>query len=269
MADIREADTVDTYNGAHFELWKMKEFQSREWISIVNGAVKKSDMTSNAERLQWEKHDKMVIVVILWTIDSAHKVEVIDYLATDEMWSQLHICMPRSTLRSLYQCAPREVLYLQMGDKDSIAMCISTLQKLAKQLTDLRQKVNEQQLISKIKCGLLSSFDPLLLAWDSVPIVDQILNTLQTRLVKFWNKMKQHEVEASTQWRGISHQDSWQVKQINIDNVAEKTRAERLAKLKRHSRCYRFWLKMLFRQGLPTNWITLLSLPKRDDTTSL
>jgi hypothetical protein len=39
-------------------------------------------------------------------------------------------------------------------------------------LTDLGQPISDQQLISKIKCGLPSAYDPLLLAWDNVHVAE-------------------------------------------------------------------------------------------------
>lgn len=67
---------------------------------------------------------------------------------------------------------------------------ICSLQKLARQLTDLGQPIFDQQLISKIKCGLPLAFDPFLLAWDSVPIADQTFLSFQARLVNFQHKLR-------------------------------------------------------------------------------
>ena len=53
MSEIREANSVDTYNGTNFQLWKIHMkfiFQSRELFSIVNGSLKKSDLTNAAEK---------------------------------------------------------------------------------------------------------------------------------------------------------------------------------------------------------------------------
>ena len=72
----------------------------------------------------------------------------------------------------------------KLNEGESIAAFINTLQQLAKQLTDLGQTITEQQLISKIICGLPSSFDLLLLAWDNSPTANQSLVGLQSRLIK-------------------------------------------------------------------------------------
>ena len=79
MSKIREANFVDTHNGTNFQLWKMHmkfNFQSREIFSIVNGSLKKFDLTNVAEKLLWEKHDKHAILAILATIGSFHKMRL-------------------------------------------------------------------------------------------------------------------------------------------------------------------------------------------------
>ena len=65
---------------------------------------------------------------------------------------------------------------------------------IAKQLTDLQHNIFEQKFISKIKCWYPSIFDPLLLAWDNVPLSEQTLLPFQTRLIKFQGKL--HERDA-------------------------------------------------------------------------
>ena len=64
MSEFREANSVDTYNGTNFQLWKVHmkfNFQSRGLFSIVNGSRKNYDMTNAAEKLLLKKHDKHAI----------------------------------------------------------------------------------------------------------------------------------------------------------------------------------------------------------------
>jgi hypothetical protein len=242
MSEIREANSVETYNGTNFQLWKMHMrfiFQSRELFSIVNGSLKKSDLTDPAEQLIWEKHDKQAIVAILATIDSFHKDEVINCSTSHEMWSQLQAYHDQHSDDCII--ALQEKYYsCKLGDGESIATFISTLQRLAKQLTELKQPITEQQLISKIKCGLPSSFDPLLLAWESVPLAEQTLLAFQTRLIKFQGKLRErgtfldapNDKAYFTTTTPAHAKPSPSVEQ-------KKERADRHAKYKKHARCYR------------------------------
>ena len=134
MSEIREANSVEVYNGTNFQLWKMHMrfiFQSRELFPIVNGTIKKSDLTDPAEQLLWEKNDKQAIVAILATIDSFHKEEVINCSTSHEMWNQLQAYHDQHSDDCII--ALQEKYYsCKLGDGESIATFISTLQRLAK-----------------------------------------------------------------------------------------------------------------------------------------
>ena len=192
MSDIWESSSVDKYNGTNFHLWKMHLsfiFQSRELFSIVNGTSKKSALTTVADKMTWEKKDKQAILAILATLDSFHKAEVINCTTSHEMWMQLQAYHDQHSDECVI--ALQEKYYgSKLSPDESIATFISSLQKLAKQVTDLGQPISNEQLISKIKCGLPSVFDPLLVAWDSVPVADQTLPSFQARLVKFQHKLR-------------------------------------------------------------------------------
>lgn len=169
-SDTRESSSVDRYNGSNFHLWKMHMsfiFQSRELFSIVNGTLKKVDLSIVADKMMWEKKDKAIVA----TLDTFHKAEVINCTTSHEMWTQLQAYHDQHSDECVI--ALQEKYYgCKLSVDESIATFINSLQKLAKQLTDLGQPIFDQQLISKIKCGLPSAFDPLLLAWDNVPVAD-------------------------------------------------------------------------------------------------
>ena len=58
MTDIREASSVDKYDGSNFHLWKMHLsfiFQSRDIFPIVNGTLKKVALSTAADKQLWEK----------------------------------------------------------------------------------------------------------------------------------------------------------------------------------------------------------------------
>jgi len=127
----------------------------------------------------------------------------------------------------------------KLNEGESIAVFISTLQQLAKQLTDLGQTITERQLISKIICGLPSSFDPLLLAWDNLPVASQSLLGLQSRLIKLQSKLRDIAQQFDTPVdrvfftkggpSGVSPSGSSPTVQ------QKKNRADRIARHKRHA----------------------------------
>ena len=192
MTDIRESSSGDRYDGNNFHLWKMHLsfiFQSRDVFPIVNGTLKKAALSTAADKQLWEKKDKQAIVAILATLVSHHKAEVINCTTSHEMWTQLQAYHDQHSDECII--ALQEKYYgSKLNVDESIAAFISSLKKLAKQLTDLGQPISDQQLISKFKCGLPSAYDPLLLAWDSIHVTEQALLSFQSRLVKFQHKLR-------------------------------------------------------------------------------
>ena len=145
VGEIRESHTVDRYDGSNFLLWKMHMrfiFQSRDIYSIVNGTLKKSSLTTPAEQLQWEKKDKQAIVTILGTLDSFHKQEVINCSTSHEMWTQLQAYHDQHSEECIIALQAKYYNF-KLNEGESIAAFISTLQQLAKQLTDLGQTITE------------------------------------------------------------------------------------------------------------------------------
>jgi hypothetical protein len=149
---------------------------------------------------------------------------------------------------------------LKLNEGESIAVFISTLQQLAKQLTDLGQTVTEKQLISKIICGLPSSFDPLLLAWDNVPLTSQTLLGLQTRLIKHQNKLRDRaqQVEPLNERAFFTKGGSSGVSPSRTSPTVDqkKAHADKLARHKRHSRCYQCGQKGHFGKDCPNDTST-------------
>ena len=163
-------------------------FQSQEFFSIVNGSLKKSTLTIVADKVIWEEKNKQAIVAVLATLNSFHKAEVIKCTTSHAMWTQLQAYHDYHS----YDC----IIVLQekyYGSKlsvdESIATIIGSLQNLARQLTDVGQPISDQLLISKSKCILPMAFDPLLLAWDNILVVNHILLLFQAWLVKFQHKL--------------------------------------------------------------------------------
>ena len=245
MSDIRESSSVDKYDGSNFHLWKMHLsfiFQSRDVFPIVNGTLKKAALSTAADKLLWEKKDKQAIVAILATLDSHHKAEVINCTTSHEMWMQLQAYHDQHSDECII--ALQEKYYgSKLSADESIAVYISSLKKLAKQLTDLGQPISDQQLISKIKCGLPSAYDPLLLAWDNLPVAEQTLLSFQARLVKFEHKLRDRVLlpESPLEQVFFAQGSLPVVSKPNSTQSVEKKheRAERLARQKRRSRCYR------------------------------
>ena len=169
MLEIRKANSVDTYNGNNFQLWKMHLnfiFQSRILFSIVNGWLKKYNLTNVVKKILWEKHDKHAILA---TIHYFHKEDVVNYSTSHKMWSKLQAYHDRHSDECIialqdkyYSCKLRE--------GELIATYISTLKILAKQITNMQHNILNNNSLSRLIVGYLLFFYLLLLAWDNVPL---------------------------------------------------------------------------------------------------
>ena len=263
VGEIRESHTIDRYDGSNFLLWKMHMrfiFQSRDMYSIVNGTLKKSFLRDPAEQLQWEKKDKHATIdAILGTLDSFHKQEVINCSTSHDMWTQLQAYHDQHSEECIIALQAKYYNF-KLNEGESIAAFISTLQQLAKQLTDLGQTITEQQLISKIICGLPSSFDPLLLAWDNIPLANKSLLGLQSRLIKLQNKLRDRaqQVETPSDRVFFTKGGPSGVSPSRSSPTVEqkKERTDKLARHKRHARCYQCGQRGHFGKDCPNDTST-------------
>ena len=172
------------------------------------------------------------------------------------MWTQLQAYHDQHSEECIIALQAKYYNF-RLNEGESIAVFISTLQQLAKQLTDLGQTITEQQLISKIICGLPSSFDPLLLAWDNLPAADQSLLALQSRLIKLQSKLRDRAQQVDTPVDRVFFTKGGPsvVSPPGSTPTVEqkKERADKLARHKRHARCYQCGQRGHFGKDCPND----------------
>jgi hypothetical protein len=104
---------------------------------------------------------------------------------------------------------------------------------------------------------LPSSFDPLLFAWDNVPLGSQTLLGLQSRLIKFQNKIRDHaqQLEAPSDKAFFAEDGPSDTSRSHSSPTVEqkKERAEKLARHKRHARCYQCGKRGHFGKDCPND----------------
>ncbi|XP_011351034.1 uncharacterized protein LOC105287218 [Ooceraea biroi] len=85
----------------------------------------------------------------------------------------------------------------RMKPEDSVIQHVTNVQKLASQLKDAGQEVNETDIMAKILGSLPPKYSTLATAWDSVPIAEQSVGVLLERLIKEENRMSEEDSAAS------------------------------------------------------------------------
>ena len=133
-------------------------FQSRELYGIVSGTKLKTACITVAIQQQWAKRDKSVCVAILSTINKQYCTEIINFSTSHAMWTKLATYHQQHSEKCIILL--REQYYsCRLTKGESLLTFLSTVEKLAKQLTDLGEVVFDCQIISKIRCGLPPSYD--------------------------------------------------------------------------------------------------------------
>lgn len=242
--ETKETAAVDKYDGSNFPMWKMHMsfiFQSKDLFSIVDGTATKEDSFDPAA---WERKDKTAAVAILSALSTKYKAEVSHCRTSAEMWFQLLTFYDRNSVESIvglqekfYKCT--------LDEFDSVISYISTLQNLARQLTELGEVISERQVISKIRSGLPPSYDSFLFAWDSVPLAEQTLRGFQSRVVKREDTLKERngrtdvQLEQAFYSKTSTHSSSRRSSsRPELTTEQKKAKALRLQKLKKNSRCH-------------------------------
>lgn len=164
--ESKDTSYVKKYDGTNYQFWKLHMqflFQSKEIYSVVNGTEKKRHNYWHLTKVSGKKiqdssscHSKFGKQGSeAWSSSLLHFCK--DVVAT--------CCVPCTTFRRVHYSTSRKFYYCcRLGEKDSIITYVNILQKFARQLKDLGEKVTHNQLLSKIKCGLPPSYDPFLLA---------------------------------------------------------------------------------------------------------
>jgi len=100
----------------------------------------------------WHKRDKQATIRILQFNDRVSMKQLINQLCYNhyDMWGVLNI--------KDNQRAKENIAHLQ--ENDNISMYISTNSALGKKVNDLRESINDRQLLTKIKVRLPPNYEP-------------------------------------------------------------------------------------------------------------
>jgi len=185
MLDFIDLRSIGKFDGTNFQVWKfqMKAILfAAELTDIVYGIEKREEATSQVAREAWDVSNARAMVIMSSTMEASQ----IDYLLTCEtaadMWNRLTDIYEQNSESSKSLLMSRFYAY-RMESGDKVALYVSKVENLARQLRDIGETISDVTIIRKILGSLPGKYNALVSAWDRVERGNQTLDNLRLRLI--------------------------------------------------------------------------------------
>jgi hypothetical protein len=99
------------------------------------------------------------------------------------MWKRLWAIHEQHSRENIHILQSKFFSY-KMQSLDTVAVHISRIKNMARQLSDLGCPIPESMVVTKILCSLPPSFNTVGSAWDNLPTEMQIVHNLTVRFLK-------------------------------------------------------------------------------------
>lgn len=144
---------------------------------VTNGATPKPAQNATA----WIKLDCQAQKFIVTSLGDETMLHVLNEESSADMWSKLESVFEQKTETSIHFLQQQFFSYVKDQD-DSISIHISKLQKLAKQLEDMGEKMTDNMLITKILMTLPDGYNHFYSSWEATERSERTLRNLVSRL---------------------------------------------------------------------------------------
>lgn len=168
------------------EGWTLWKFQVRVVLragglwNIANGTAKKPN-TSGRELQEWLSADAKAQRILVISMGEEPMLHIMNCDTAAEMWTFLESVYEQKSETSIHLLQQQFFQYVK-SPEDSIAVHISKLQKMAKQLEDLGDKISENMLITKILMTLPGEYNHFFASWEATAREERTLKNLTSRL---------------------------------------------------------------------------------------
>jgi len=186
MPDSIDLRSVGKFDETNFQAWKFQMraiLIAKKLTEIVYGIKKREEASSKAPRDVWDESTARAMMIISSTIEASQ----IDYMLTCEtaadMWNRLSVLHEQKSEFSKSLLMSHFHAY-RMQSRDKVALHISKVENLARQLRDMGETVSDVAIITKILGSLPEKYNAFVTAWDSVERGNKTLNNLRQRLIK-------------------------------------------------------------------------------------
>ncbi|XP_054726684.1 uncharacterized protein LOC129236360 [Anastrepha obliqua] len=207
--------------------WTLWKFQIKAMLragglwELVSGAVTKPE-ADGEPRKQWIKDDANAQKILVVSMGEAPLMHIINCETAAAMFATLESVSEQKSDTSIHLLQQQFFQYVKSAE-DSIAMHIAKLQKIARQLEDLGEKISENMLVTKILMTLPEQYNHFFAAWEATKKKDRTLKMLTARLCMEESRLG---VQPNTQGAevmfvqsNISRESSWYMDSGTSDHM--------------------------------------------------
>lgn len=144
----------------------------------------------------WKKKDAKGQRIIGTPVANKMLFNIMDCKTACEMWNKLHMVFEQKTETSILYLQQKFFVYTR-DPEDSIALFMSKMEEMVRQLSDLGAEIAESMVITKIIMALPADYNHFVSAWESTSKTERTLDVLRTRLMIEENRMSMMDVAYS------------------------------------------------------------------------
>ena len=164
--------------------WKrqmMIVLEASDLLSIVTGDTPRPNGRDQDVYKAWRKSDLEAQAAILTSCDDTNMDTIADSNTSKDMWDKLSAIHSDTSLLNQTETFSRFYSY-EIKEGQSLVAAYQELERLAKEIRNMGENISDKAVIAKIVLSLPRRHDALRKAWASVPIGQQSMTALLTRL---------------------------------------------------------------------------------------
>lgn len=206
---------------------------ANEIFDVVDGSRTRpadAEGTNTGRTKTWIKDNAKATAIIASAMEDEQVNSVLVCGSAKEMWDKLITMHEQKSASNVGSMTQRFYSY-QMSPTDLIIRHVSTVQNMARQLTDVGEKLSDAAVITKILSSLTGKFHIFKTAWDSVDPERQTITNLLERLLREEKNLR--EEDDSTNALVVTKQSG------SKSESHQKEKDKKKKKSKKNIECYR------------------------------
>lgn len=169
-------------NGDNWPVWKFQTsivLKGRSLFEVVDGSKVKP--TTGVEEInKWMKEDAKAQELLVTRMEEGPLTHVLSCETSKEMWSKLKTVYDKESVVSVHLLQER---FFSLQFDSSVSTFLSKIEEIKMKLKSAGETLSEKMVITKILMSLPEQFKHFRSAWESVPVDNQSLEELTSRLL--------------------------------------------------------------------------------------